>query len=446
MDRRTPVAVLDDVSVPTDGGLGARVRDLRRARGLTQVSLAGQRFTKEYLSQIECGRTRPTADTIAWLADQLGVDPLYLESGVSSVEYAETQDAIDDAERAIAEKDYARAVTMLGDLRLLPDAPDLHVRRLLAESWARMYLGDLRKAVATLEEARGLVEQPPFGEADRAEVLYRLGCCRYKLSSVNSALQLFSEALALAERSEAPCDRLRAHVFEWRSRCYRRQRDWEAAREDIERALDLAEGLSDEETIAHVEFQASIVAERTGSWVRARAHAERAKRLYETFDDQVNVARLLNNLGGLTFLLGDTVGAAAKLEQSFRVALDAGSEPDAAQAVSSLAQVALRTGVAATAERHARQALKLLDGRVDYLDEVGNAQLVLGRALLEQDRLEDAEALFEAAEESWLQLSSASHSAAVWTAQGDLALKRGDAKTGARLYRRAAEALQEVCF
>jgi tetratricopeptide (TPR) repeat protein len=83
---------------------------------------------------------------------------------------------------------------------------------------------------------------------------------------------------------------------------------------------------------------------------------------------------------------------------------------------------------------------------VDYLDEVGNAQLVLGRALVEQERLEDAEALFDAAEESWLQLSSASHSAAVWTAQGELALKRGDARAAARLYRRAAEALQEVCF
>jgi phage shock protein A len=71
---------------------------------------------------------------------------------------------------------------------------------------------------------------------------------------------------------------------------------------------------------------------------------------------------------------------------------------------------------------------------------------VLGRALLEQDRLDDAEALFAAAEESWMQLSSASHSAAAWTAQGDLALKRGDERLAARLFRRAAEALQEVCF
>jgi len=446
MDRQSSVVALESPSAAPDGGLGARVRDLRRARGLTQGTLAGDRFTKEYLSQIECGRTRPTGDTVAWLAERLGVDPLYLESGVSSIEYAESRDAIDRAERAIEEKDYEGAVSMLRQLRELPDAPDLDLRRLLAESWAQMYRGELRQAVALLNDARELVAQPDFDDVDRADVVYRLGCCRYKLTSVGGALGLFTEALALADGSDVPCDRLRAHILEWRSRCYRRQRDWEAAREDIERALEIAEALADDETIAHVEFQASLVAERTGSWIRARAHAERAKKLYETFDDRVNVARLLNNLGGLTFLLGDTVGAAARLEQAFRVALDAGSEPDAAQAVSSLAQVALRTGDAATAERHSRQALSLLDGRVDYLDEIGNAQLVLGRAVLEQGRLDEAEALFADAESSLAQLSSASHTAAAWMAQGDLAFARGDDRTAGEFFRRAAEALQEIRF
>jgi tetratricopeptide (TPR) repeat protein len=444
MDRRPSVAAL--LPPPPAEGLGARVRELRRARGLTQGRLAGQRFTKEYLSQIECGRTRPTPETVGWLAERLGVDPLYLESGVSSVEYAETRDAIVEAEEAIAAKDYGGAIALLAGLRGLPDAPDLDLRRLLAESWARMYLGELRRAVELLEQARAIAERPELGDAERAEVLYRLGCCRYKLSSVSTALGLFSEALVLAEQADEPCDRLRAHVLEWRSRCYRRQRDWEAAREDIERALELADGLCDDETVAHVEFQASLVAERTGSWIRARAHAERAKRLYERFDDRVNVARLLNNLGGLTFLLGDPEGAVAKLEQSFRLALDTGSDADAAQAVSSLAQVRLRTGEAETAERHAREALALLGGRPDYLDEIGNAQLVLGRALLEQDRLDEAETVFVAAEASMAQLSSASHRAAAWTAQGDLALKRGDDRAAGVLYRRAAEALQELCF
>src|SRR4030081_1508803 len=49
---------------------GARLRQLRVAAGLTQSELAGERFSKEYLSQIERGKTRPTDETIGWLASR----------------------------------------------------------------------------------------------------------------------------------------------------------------------------------------------------------------------------------------------------------------------------------------------------------------------------------------------------------------------------------------
>jgi hypothetical protein len=47
---------------------------------------------------------------------------------------------------------------------------------------------------------------------------------------------------------------------------------------------------------------------------------------------------------------------------------------------------------------------------------------------------------------SFAQLSSASHQAAAWVAQGDLAARLGDDRKAAHLYRRAAEALQDFRF
>ena len=75
---------------------------------------------------------------------------------------------------------------------------------LLAESWARMYIGEMREALPLLGRARELVEDTVFSDVDRAEVLFRLGCCRYRLTSVSTALALFTEALELAERSGIP--------------------------------------------------------------------------------------------------------------------------------------------------------------------------------------------------------------------------------------------------
>ena len=356
-------------------------------------------------------------------------------------------DLICSAEAAIDAHRYADAVAALDGNHPSPTGfPDLALRALLAESWARMYLGEIQEALALLERARAIVDGPGWTDVARAEVLYRLGCCRLKLSSIGTAVSLFTLALELCDRACVSCDRLRAHILEWRSRCYQRQRDWEAARADVERALELAQGIGDLHTAAHVYFQASLVAEREGQWLLARYYAEQGKDLYERLDDRQNVGRLLNNLGGLYFLLGKPEEAITHLKTAFRVALEVDSKPDAAQAISSLAQVYLRTGEIELAEQQARQALELLSGRVDFLDEIGNAQLVLGRSLLEQGRHDEAEELIRAADQSFEQLSSVSHRAAAWVALGDLAVRRQDKDQAASLYRQAAEALQDFHF
>jgi tetratricopeptide (TPR) repeat protein len=432
-----------------NGGLGERLRTLRVNAGLTQTDLAGARFSKEYVSQIERGKTRPTQETIEWLAQRLGVDPGFLASGVSADERGRIETSLARAEALTENHDYAEALEEFR--RIAPSAlgiasPELEVRALAGEAWVLMRMGDVKPAVELLNRARALSEDAMFSDVDRADILFRLGVCRVELSSIQTAINLFNEALALAERSELPCDRLRAEILGFRSRCYRRHRDYEAAREDLERALELSEGLEDARAVARVYFQASLVAERQGQWVLARKYAEQAKAQYEEIADRATVGRVLNNLGGLNFLLGKPEDAIEQLNESFKVLLEYGSEADAARAVSSLAQVHLRTGKVEPAEVQARQALKLLGDRVDVIDEIGNAQLVLGRALLEQGRLDEAAEAFDAAERSFEQLSSISHRASAWIAKGDLAARRGQDQVAAQLYRRAAEALQDFRF
>src|SRR5207237_684773 len=153
-------------------------------------------------------------------------------------------------------------------------APEVELRALGGEAWTLTLKGEVTRAIAMLGDARDIAEGSAFSDVDRAEVLFRLGIARYKVSSTSTAIGLFGEALTLAERSGLPCDLLRSNIFGWRSRCYRRQRDWHAAREDVERALELAESLSDPRTAAEVFFQASVLAEREGHWVLARKYAE----------------------------------------------------------------------------------------------------------------------------------------------------------------------------
>ena len=71
---------------------------------------------------------------------------------------------------------------------------------------------------------------------------------------------------------------------------------------------------------------------------------------------------------------------------------------------------------------------------------------MLGRALLEQGKLDESAQALAAAEAAFDQLSSRSHRAAVWTAQADLRLRVGDKDKALDLYRRAAEDLQDFRF
>jgi tetratricopeptide (TPR) repeat protein len=440
---------LSSASKPAALRLGERLRQLRVAAGMTQSELAGDRFSKEYVSQIERGKTRPTGDTISWLASRLEVDAGYLANGVSTDERGRVEATLTRAEALVEAHRYEEAVAEFEQARpaiLATGATELEARLLSGEAWARMHQGELREALELLARARTVSEGEPFSDLDRAEVLFRLGVCRLKLSSIATAIGLFNEAYAIAEKSELPCDLLRSNILAYRSRCYRRQRDIEAAREDVERALELAQSVDDSSTMAHVYVQASLVAERGGHWVLARSYAERAKGFYEELNDQRNLAGMLNNLGGLNLMLGKPDEAIEYLKSSYSTALDADSKEEAAQATGSLAAVHLELNDFDQAERFARQALTLLEGRIDFLHEIGPSQLVLGRALMEQGRLDEAEEAFKAADSSFEQLSSASHRARAWIAQGDLAARRGDDRAAARLYRNAAEALQDVRF
>jgi tetratricopeptide (TPR) repeat protein len=437
-------------SKPAAGSrLGERVRALRVSAGLTQSELAGERFSKEYISQIERGKTRPTEATIAWLAEQLGVDPALLSSGVSTEERTKVEAMLARAEALSEAHKYEEASEAFREARPSVErtgASALELRALAGEAWALQESGGVREAIELLQQARGIGERAEFSAVDRADVLFRLAVCRYKLSSTSTAIALFDQALELADSSGLPCDLLRSDILQRRSRCHRRLRDYVAARDDVERALELAQDLGDRAAIANAYFQASLVSQRQGHYVLSRSYAQRAKELYQQLNDERNVGRLLLMLGGLTLLLGDEEHAVEHLKASYSRALDTDSPADAAQALEGIARVHLNRGEYDQADELARKALALLQDREDYLHEVCPSQLVLGRALLERGRLEEAEECFRAADAAAEQLASISHRTEAWVALGDLAARRGEDREAARLYRNAAEALQEIRF
>jgi tetratricopeptide (TPR) repeat protein len=181
-------------------------------------------------------------------------------------------------------------------------------------------------------------------------------------------------------------------------------------------------------------------------WLLARCYAEQALKLYRKHGDLLATARILNNLGGLDFLLGDVDGAETRLAQAQETAAAAGSDADVAQALSSLAQVHLRSARPAEGRAYAQAALGVLAERNDFVDELGNAQLVVASSFVAEANTAAADEWFDRAECSFKRIGSKSHLAATFVARGDLRRSTGDVDAAADLYRRAAELLRDFHF
>lgn len=78
--------------------IGARVRRLRLARGLSQRQLASHGVSSAYISRIESGQRTPSVRAIRLLARRLGVTPEYLESGMDIAPVEALELRLSDAE------------------------------------------------------------------------------------------------------------------------------------------------------------------------------------------------------------------------------------------------------------------------------------------------------------------------------------------------------------
>lgn len=413
---------------------------------MTQAELAGDRFTKEYVSQVELGKTKPSAAAVEWIASRLAITPAALAGGDDQAVRAAAEAAVARVEAAIEAHRHAEAAAAADEagtaVAALAD-DRLEARHALARGWAVHHLGRLDEGLADLVRGREAAER----SGDTAAValaLYRAGMVRFKMGSLVTAAALMDEALRVCGDCPAPPDALRARIYNGRAKVRQRQKDFTAAAEDVQLALELAGSLDDDRVLADALLDASLVAERRGQYTAAREHAERARALFERIADREYVGKLLNNLGWLRALGGSPEQALPLLRESFAIAVELDNRVDAAFAASSLASARLHCGDLEGAIESGNTALELLGGREEYRQEEGNARVVMGRAHLGAGRIDEAERCFSAAAECYTVVESVSHLAGAWIGLGDVAEAQGRSDRAAELYRRAAQALQDV--
>ncbi len=145
--------------------IGEKIRQGRIEQGLSQRQLCGDKITRNMLSLIENGSAKPSMDTLAFLAGQLGKPISYFlsEDAATSPNAA----VMETARTAFAIKDYAKTLTVLKGFQR-PD-PLLDGEKGILETLCCLFLAQQAMDQGREPYARQLLErvdqESPYFEA-----------------------------------------------------------------------------------------------------------------------------------------------------------------------------------------------------------------------------------------------------------------------------------------
>lgn len=280
--------------------LGARIKGARVAAGLTQPALAGTDASVAYLSRIESGQRRPSAELLTRLAARLGVTVEFLVLGGSWEDASRLELQLDHAELSLVGGDadnalslardaltyseldavaggstraryvVAAALDALGDAaasdsfeQLLETCTDSATRMKAATALCRIWRerGELERAVASAEAELAAQPAEALGTEEGIRLSVTLAAALFVSGHAEEAARLCDRAIAESERLSSPVARASAY---WNASVIRAESgDIAEALPLAKRALHLLENTERVRDIGRLRTQLSAIMLRT---------------------------------------------------------------------------------------------------------------------------------------------------------------------------------------
>jgi tetratricopeptide (TPR) repeat protein len=427
-------------------GLGRRVLDLRRRKGMSQAELApAAHISSAYLSLVEQGKRRPSPAVIRGLAEQLGTTVEYLTTGRSG-EPRTIEVDLRFGELALSSGDAATArdrfVVALEDARRLgaPYDPERY-EALYGLSRALVGLGDLPAAIRGLEELLAVPELP--STVNRTGV--KVSLCRAYTHSGDLGRAIDLGEAALAEEGAGYGQFVSEEHTELTSTlvaAYRERGDLTRAAMLIDSAVIAADASGSMGARGAAYWNAAVIAAERGDSRIAVRYAERALAMYGELGNARAAAALRSNVAAYAIRLpgADLAAAEAQLRRALRELHEAEVPPsDLAATELELARVHLLAGRDSDAVQQATEALGRLDRGVPL--EYARVLAVLAAALLATGNEAEALAAYQDAATVLDGVGASRHAAQVWRELADVLHRMGRLEDALAVFDRVATAL-----
>lgn len=378
--------------------VGARLRRLRRERGLSQRELAGPGVSYAYISRIEAGMRRPSVKALRTLARKLGVSPEYLETGSDLRDVDARELRLADAElrlRIGGEPEAARAAFE----RLLEEASEAGdavsaVQAEIGLGLVAAQLNEPAEAAARLQRATDSGAVSPLDRPDAFSTLARV----YTLLGEDArAVHLLEECLDEVEGDDSEHVAAYVRYAGYLSAALTDSGNLGRAEEVLRRALARAADASDAYTRVRLYWSIARLSETEGRPTRALEYARRAVALLEATEDTHHLARAHLLCAWIMGLEEKPAEAEPHLERAEALLAQSGDATDVAMLRVEQAKLGAQLGDGETAVARARQALELLGDHHEV--QQGSAWWALAEGLALQGDVPAADDAFRTAAE-----------------------------------------------
>jgi transcriptional regulator with XRE-family HTH domain len=342
--------------------VGARIRSLRTAKGLTQAQLAEPQYTKAYISMLESGRTRASMKALEHIAGVLGVKPADLLGGAPAP--TTPQYTLLEARRALEQGRPTDAIEQLERLEegLTPGDQLFRLRYLAA---AYNVVGQPKQAFPLIERAQRMAEL-----LEDEEELVRV---KGVLAGAYMRTYAYEEATKILRECVQACEDglVKDPAFHFRrlvdlATVLGNQRQSKQALLVFERAIELSEQFGDRSSLAALYAGLGKTYHDAGDIEAAILYNQKSVQIYEELGLVDQVACALDNVAALYVEYGNTTRARECLARAAKLAEEAKRDGTLASIKASEAELLAKSDADGALEA-AQSALKFAR-KVEQID------------------------------------------------------------------------------
>ncbi|ERJ12727.1 helix-turn-helix domain-containing protein [Haloplasma contractile] len=205
--------------------IGKRIRVLRKEKKLTLEQIAGDHFTRGYISQIELGRVKPSFTVLAHIANQLDVKIEDLI--ITNNEYKQINDLLLKLEIETTNNNYSNAISLIKNVKIKIKHPFVYKINLY-EAKAYFHLKKYNECIRIIKQL--------FAKKDVDNVsLYKLeayalyGDALFNLGLYKESIIQYDQLISYAQNNKLPYNKRLANIYLNKATAYQNLKDYDTA-------------------------------------------------------------------------------------------------------------------------------------------------------------------------------------------------------------------------